>query len=122
MQVKRLFTGIALCLFVLVSWAAEYDIVINNGRVIGPETGLDAIRNLGILGDQIEIVEPHVTNFRNGLHGTKLAQVVNVAHAIILVGRVDERQLNIDASRRELTQQTVTIAGAANWLKLHATS
>ena len=33
-----------------------YDIVIQNGRVIDPETGLDAVRNVGIRGDRIQDV------------------------------------------------------------------
>lgn len=39
----------------MVSWAEniEYDLVINNGRVIDPESKLDAIRNLGIKGGTI---------------------------------------------------------------------
>ena len=32
---------------------ATYDVVIEGGRVMDPETGLDAIRNVGILGDRI---------------------------------------------------------------------
>ena len=31
----------------------NYDIVINGGRVMDPETGLDAIRNIGIIGSHI---------------------------------------------------------------------
>ncbi|MEM7100144.1 MAG: amidohydrolase family protein [Pseudomonadota bacterium] len=38
------------------AWAENHDIVINNGRVIDPETGLDAIRNIGIQGDRIVAV------------------------------------------------------------------
>jgi len=34
----------------------EYDIVITGGRVIDPETGLDAVRNLGIKGGKIASV------------------------------------------------------------------
>ncbi len=34
----------------------KYDIAIIGGRVIDPETGLDAIRNVGIEGDRISIV------------------------------------------------------------------
>jgi N-acyl-D-aspartate/D-glutamate deacylase len=34
----------------------DYDVVILNGRVIDPETGLDAIRNVGIRGGKIETV------------------------------------------------------------------
>lgn len=35
---------------------SDYDIVILNGRVIDPETGLDAIRNVGLRGDKITAV------------------------------------------------------------------
>ncbi|NNF34455.1 MAG: amidohydrolase family protein, partial [Saprospiraceae bacterium] len=31
----------------------NYDIVLNGGRVMDPESGLDAIRNVGIIGDKI---------------------------------------------------------------------
>lgn len=34
----------------------EYDIVINGGRIIDPETGLDAVRNVGVKGDKIAAV------------------------------------------------------------------
>ena len=34
----------------------EYDVVIIGGRVIDPETGLDAVRNVGIKGDKIAAV------------------------------------------------------------------
>jgi N-acyl-D-aspartate/D-glutamate deacylase len=33
-----------------------YDVVLANGRVIDPETGLDAVRNVGIKGDKIAAV------------------------------------------------------------------
>jgi N-acyl-D-aspartate/D-glutamate deacylase len=36
-----------------------YDIVITGGRVIDPETGLDAIRNVGIAGRSIAAVSDH---------------------------------------------------------------
>lgn len=38
---------------VLSAHAIEYDVVIQGGRVIDPETGLDGIRNLGINNDRI---------------------------------------------------------------------
>ena len=43
----------------LLSWqvlAADYDLVISNGRVIDPETGLDAQRNIGIVGGSIAVI------------------------------------------------------------------
>lgn len=40
---------------------AIYDIVLKNGRVMDPETGLDAVRNVGIRGDRIiEITEAEI--------------------------------------------------------------
>lgn len=36
----------------------QFDIVIRNGRVIDPETGLDAVRSVGIRADRIEAVSP----------------------------------------------------------------
>ena len=35
---------------------ATYSLVINNGRVIDPETGLDAVRHLGIRDGRIVVV------------------------------------------------------------------
>lgn len=39
----------------LISYG-QYDLVIQNGRVIDPESGLDGIRNLGIIDDTIAII------------------------------------------------------------------
>src|SRR4026208_648321 len=36
--------------------AAGYDLVVANGRVLDPESGLDAVRHLGIRGGKIEAV------------------------------------------------------------------
>lgn len=36
--------------------AADYDLVIKNGRVMDPETKLDAVRNVGIKNGRIEVV------------------------------------------------------------------
>ena len=35
------------------AFGQDYDIVISNGRVMDPETGLDAIRNVGIRGEAV---------------------------------------------------------------------
>ncbi len=36
--------------------AQPYDVAINNGRVIDPESGLDAIRHIGIRGPAIAVI------------------------------------------------------------------
>jgi N-acyl-D-aspartate/D-glutamate deacylase len=37
----------------LLAWSQNYDVVIQGGRVLDPETGLDAIRNVGITQGKI---------------------------------------------------------------------
>ena len=34
----------------------SYDLVITGGRVMDPETGLDAVRNVGVKGGKIDII------------------------------------------------------------------
>jgi len=52
-------TSRAILIFFVLCWGAggaaagDYTLVINHGRVMDPETGLDAIRHLGIRGDRI---------------------------------------------------------------------
>lgn len=46
----------AFCVFVLCTAAAvaqQYDLVIEGGRVMDPETGLDAARNVGVRDGKI---------------------------------------------------------------------
>lgn len=45
-----------LALVGLPAQATEYDIVLSGGRVMDPDTGLDAIRNVGIRDGRIEII------------------------------------------------------------------
>jgi dihydroorotase len=49
-QAFLVLLGIAL---ISPTFAQDYDIVIANGRVMDPETGLDAIRNVGIRGEAV---------------------------------------------------------------------
>ena len=53
--------------FLLISpvFAQQYDLVIQGGRVIDPETGLDAIRNIGVSDGKIaRIVETELNGKR----------------------------------------------------------
>lgn len=50
---------ILACLFALqttIALAETHDLVMLNGRVIDPASGLDAVRNVGITGDKISAV------------------------------------------------------------------
>jgi N-acyl-D-aspartate/D-glutamate deacylase len=53
------FLGIALSYVVRAGRAADdekYDVVIASGRVMDPESGLDAVRNVGIIGGKIRAI------------------------------------------------------------------
>jgi N-acyl-D-aspartate/D-glutamate deacylase len=54
LNTKMAAAAVAVCtILVPLASAQDYDIVILNGRVIDPETNLDAVRNVGIRGDTI---------------------------------------------------------------------
>ena len=59
---KHTFGWILLCTFLLISvlgmpaWAQQYDIVLHQGKVIDPETNLDAVRDVGIKGGTIAAI------------------------------------------------------------------
>ena len=57
-----------------------YDVVLQDGRVIDPETGLDAVRNVGIRGDRIVEIS---SDF---LAGT---EVVDVSGLVVAPGFID---------------------------------
>jgi N-acyl-D-glutamate deacylase len=59
---------------------ATYDIVIQNGRVIDPESGLDAVRSVGIRGATIAAVS------RTPLHGK---QVIDARGLVVAPGFID---------------------------------
>ena len=49
----RFLTFCLLVLWSSVALAQQYDLVIEGGRVLDPESGLDAVRNVGINGGKI---------------------------------------------------------------------
>lgn len=50
----------------------QYDLVINNGRVMDPETGLDAIRNLGVRDGKIAIITDKAIQGEEAIDATGL--------------------------------------------------
>jgi N-acyl-D-glutamate deacylase len=51
---KSLALSLAIFVLPLLAASQSYDLVIQGGRVIAPETGLDAIRNVGISQGRIK--------------------------------------------------------------------
>jgi N-acyl-D-aspartate/D-glutamate deacylase len=49
-----------------------YDVVIANGRVMDPESGLDAVRNVGISGEKIREISPESLHGKSNVDATGL--------------------------------------------------
>jgi N-acyl-D-aspartate/D-glutamate deacylase len=69
-----------LMLAALPLFAQPYDIVLANGRVIDPESGLDAVRHVGIRGAEIAAVS--TTPLQGG-------KVVDAAGMVVAPGFID---------------------------------
>lgn len=52
--------------------AKEFDLVISQGRVMDPETGLDAIRNVGIAGGQIKLITAEPISGKQNIDASNL--------------------------------------------------
>ena len=57
----------AVLLLAGVTWAQEFDVVIANGRVMDPASGLDAVRQIGIRGGKIAAISTETLHGRTVL-------------------------------------------------------
>ena len=65
---RVLFGLLALSLMmVMPAVAADYDLVINNGRVMDPETMYDAVANVGVKDGRIAVITKK-DDYRQGDH------------------------------------------------------
>jgi N-acyl-D-aspartate/D-glutamate deacylase len=68
---RNLFLIICICLLTIGSTLAiaqQYDLVLEGGRVMDPETGLDAIRNVGIRDGKIASISTSSLNGKRRIH------------------------------------------------------
>jgi len=79
----RLLIGISVLLFASALLAQQYDLVIDGGRVLDPETGLDAVRNVAITGGNIARISA------DALSGKR---VVNAKGLVVAPGFIDLHQ------------------------------
>ena len=77
---RALWLALALALATSSLAQERYDIVVRGGRVIDPETGLDALRNVGIRGDRI--VEISAETLDGG-------EVLDVTGLVVAPGFID---------------------------------
>lgn len=71
-----------------MSTEKTYDLVILNGRVIDPETGLDAVRNVGIAGDKIAVITTEAI---------KGKQTIDATNHVVAPGFIDMHNHNTAA-------------------------
>jgi N-acyl-D-aspartate/D-glutamate deacylase len=80
---RTLITSLCLLAFVPLALPQAYDLVIESGRVMDPESGLDAIRNIGVRGNKIaHIAVEQLTGKR----------VINAHGLIVAPGFIDLHQ------------------------------
>ena len=93
---------LALFLMGTLASAQQYDMVLEGGRVMDPETGLDAVRNVGIRGGKIaRISEMPINGHR----------VIHAAGLVVAPGFIDLHQHGQDlASQRVKAFDGVTTA------------
>jgi N-acyl-D-aspartate/D-glutamate deacylase len=105
----------SLCLLVFATTivpAQQYDLVLEGGRVMDPETGLDAVRNVGIRDGKIARVSSEALNGR---------RVVHVSGLVVAPGFIDLHQHGQDLeSQRVKALDGVTTA--LNWKSACPTS
>ncbi len=99
---KSLVLCLAVVLFPLSALSQSYDLVIQGGRVIDPETGLDAVRNVGVLQGKIRKISAET------LAGK---QVISARGLIVAPGFIDLHQHGQDLeSQRVKALDGVTTA------------
>jgi N-acyl-D-aspartate/D-glutamate deacylase len=95
----------AFCVFVLcttVAAAQQYDLVLEGGRVMDPETGRDAVRNVGIRDGKIVRISSEAMSGR---------RVVHAGGLVVAPGFIDLHQHGQDlASQRVKALDGVTTA------------
>jgi N-acyl-D-aspartate/D-glutamate deacylase len=99
---KLIFSFFLSCLFATFVAAQQYDLVLEGGRVMDPETGLDAVRNLGIRDGKIVRVSAEPLTGRRVVHANGL---------VVAPGFIDLHQHSQDmASQRVKALDGVTTA------------
>ena len=99
---KWILSVIYLVLLTSIACAQQYDVVIDGGRVMDPETGMDAVRNLGIRDGRIARISSETLSGR---------RVVHAGGLIVAPGFIDLHQHGQEpASQRVKALDGVTTA------------
>ncbi len=99
---KLIFSFFLLALSNLLVSAQQFDLVLEGGRVMDPETGVDAVRNVGILDGKIVRISSEALSGR---------RVVHVSGLVVAPGFIDLHQHGQDlTSQRVKALDGVTMA------------
>ena len=79
--------SICLVIYSATALAADYDVVINNGRVMDPETKFDAVRNVDIKDERIATIT------ENPISG---AETIDATGHVVTAGFIDYEQHGLD--------------------------
>ncbi len=99
--------------------STEYDLVLANGRVMDPETNLDAVRNVGILDGTVTAIT------KSPLQGK---EVIDVKGLVVAPGFIDINQhgFNKESDKYQVTDGVTTSLDIENgrlliddWYKIH---
>ena len=121
MKMKRLNDLFALAVLAMAiatpAMAADYDVVINNGRVMDPETNFDGVRNVGVKDGKIVIITEDAI---------KGKETINAKGHVVAPGFIDSHQHATDPFSRKvnlrdgLTTMMDFEAGAGDIAKWYA--
>jgi len=99
---RKLISLVLLAFLTTIASAQQYDLVLEGGRVMDPETGMDAIRNVGIREGKIVRISSEALTGRRTIHATGL---------VVAPGFIDLHQHAQDlASQRVKALDGVTTA------------
>jgi N-acyl-D-aspartate/D-glutamate deacylase len=99
---KLIFFLFLLTISTTIVSAQQYDLVLAGGRVMDPETGLDAVRNVGIRDGRIVSISSETLSGR---------RVINASGLVVAPGFIDLHQHSQDlASQRVKALDGVTTA------------
>ena len=89
-----------------MSEATEFDVVLRGGRVVGPDTGVDGVKDIGIRGGKIAAVADHVI----AGPGT---EVIDVAGKLVIPGMIDTPLLEHRVARQKGRADLATLRAEA---------